>query len=550
MKFFKVLVNSLISGLFFSLLLSILVLNLNINLSFEILFFGQLTLFLAITYGLLISLFSLVLFFIIQFISGKNMRIAVVSPSFLAISFSLLILLFLVLFKTNQDYYLSFFSPEIRNLFNFQTIALIFISVIGLISFYGFHRYKKNAYFFWAYFSLLGALIFFIFYQRLHYPILSEPMKVANLEAKKIDKKITIIGLEGLSFDFLIPLINDGKLPNFSWFVENGAWGRLETLAPSEPLALNNSFNTGKLPAKHRQVSLFRYRLLNPNAEIEIFPHYTFFRQLTKTGLLQIMPNQSLHITKDIWGIFEGNNINFLKRDWPYQRSDVTPSEKTEKLFNSFFQELQYEKSNVFDKLKQAFFRDSEFEEMVTEEKNRAQPQIVYFLLNGLNIVETYFYKYSFPDLFGDIEQEVISKYGSVIEKYYQFYDQIIGKYLATMKEDELLIIYSSHGTEPLPLWKRFVERILGNPEVSAYHENAPEGVVFFYGKSIVKGKNIEGTSLIDIAPTLLYYLGLLVGKDMDGIVQSSIFVDEFTAENPVPYIFSYDEVTIKKKPK
>lgn len=529
------------------MLLSLLILDLNINLDFRIFFFGQVTLFLAITYGLLISLLCLVLFFIFQFISSKNIQIAVVSPSFLSISFSFLIALFLLLFKTNQDYYFSFFSPEIKSLLKIQTVILILLAVIGLIAFYVFHRYRKNIYFLWAYFVLLGALMIFIFYQRGNFPSLSKPVEVDNLEAKKIDKKVTIIGLEGLDFDFLIPLINIGKLPNFSWFVEKGTWGKLETLSPSEPLALNNSFNTGKLPGKHRQVSLYKYRFLNPNVEIEIFPHYTLFRQLTRTGLLQITPNQSEPITKDIWEIFASNNISYLKNDWPYQRSEVEPSEKTEKLFKSFFQELQYETSNIFNKLKQAFSRDYEYEEKVMEEKNQTQPQLVYFLLNGLNIVETYFYKYSFPDLFGDIAQEEINKYSSVIEKYYQFYDQIIGKYLASMKEDELLIIYSPHGIEPLPLWKRVVERILGNPEVSAYHENAPEGVVFFYGKSIVKGKNIEGTRLIDIAPTLLYYLGLLVGKDMDGIVQSSIFVDEFTAENPVPYIFSYDEVTIKK---
>lgn len=547
MKFLKVLINSLISGFFFSILLSLLILDLNINLNFRILFFGQVTLFLTITYGLLISLLCLVLFFIFQFISDKNIQLAVISPSFLSISFSLLIVLFLALFKTNQDYYFSFFGPEIKSLLKTQTVILILLAIIGLIAFYGFRRYKKNAYFFWTYFALLGALMIFIFYQRGNFPTLSQPVKVANLEAKKIDKRVTIIGLEGLDFDFLIPLINDGKLPNLTWFVEKGTWGKLETLSPSEPLALNNSFNTGKLPNKHRQISLYKYRLLNPNAEIEIFPHYTFFRQLTRTGLLRITPNQSESITKDIWEVFAGNKISYLKRDWPYQRGEVSPSEKTEKLFNSFFQELQYETSNIFSKLQQAFFRDYEYEEKVLEEKNKTQPQLVYFLLNGLNIVETYFYKYSFPDLFGDIDQKEINKYSSVIEKYYQFYDQIIGKYLASMKEDELLIIYSPHGIEPLPLWKRVVERILGNPEVSAYHENAPEGVIFFYGKSIVKGKNIEGTRLIDIAPTLLYYLGLLVGKDMDGIVQSSIFVDEFTAENPVPYIFSYDEVTIKK---
>ena len=170
---------------------------------------------------------------------------------------------------------------------------------------------------------------------------------------------------------------------------------------------------------------------------------------------------------------------------------------------------------------------------------------MLYFFLNGLNITEAYFYKYSFPELFGIMNQEEVNKYNSVIERYYQFYDQIISKYLASLKMgEEILVVYSPHGTEPLPLWKRFIEWMLGNPEISAYHENAPEGVVFFFGQEIVKGKNIEGMKLIDIVPTLLNYLGLPVGKDMDGIVNSSIFLNEY--KNPLLYISSYEDYDIK----
>jgi arylsulfatase A-like enzyme len=48
---------------------------------------------------------------------------------------------------------------------------------------------------------------------------------------------------------------------------------------------------------------------------------------------------------------------------------------------------------------------------------------------------------------------------------------------------------------------------------------------------------------LVDIVPTLLNYLGLPVGKDMDGIVNSSIFLNEY--KNPVLYISSYEDYDI-----
>ena len=63
----------------------------------------------------------------------------------------------------------------------------------------------------------------------------------------------------------------------------------------------------------------------------------------------------------------------------------------------------------------------------------------------------------------------------------------------------------------------------------------------------ILGDRKKEGVRLIDIAPTLLNFLGLPIGKDMDGIVYSSIFRDEFKLGNPVLYISSYEEHTIKQ---
>ncbi|MFC2169408.1 alkaline phosphatase family protein [Acidobacteriota bacterium] len=547
MKFFKALINSLISGFFFSGLLALLIYDLNINLPFDPAFFAQLTLFLAIIYGIFIALLLLMLFFIIQFFSSRSIKISLISPSFLTISFSFLLLLFLIIYSVNHEFFLSFFNSEIIGLLRIQSITLIVLALLSLLVFLGYHSYKKKA-LFWFYPLLLFVLLFFAVKQRINYPLPVKPEKAANYEATKINKKITIIGLEGLSFDFIIPLITEEKLPNFSWLMEEGSWGQLESFSPNEIFILNNSFNTGKLPAKHHQFSLFKYRLLNFTQEIEIVPRFIFFRQLMRLGLLRIFPNQSVPFTKDIWEIFEDNQTTYVKNDWPYFRNIKNPSQKIEPLFNLFYKDLKFETSDIFKIVKQAFYSDIELEDKSNQEKNRKQPQLFYVLLKGLNVAEALFYKFSFPDLFGDIDQEEINKFSSVIERYYQYYDQIIGKYLASLKEDELLIVYSPHGIEPLPLWKRFVEWILGNPEISAYHEYAPEGVVFFYGQDIVRGQNIEGMKLIDISPTILNYLGLPVGKDMDGIVQSSVFVEEFKVENPVLYISSYEEITIKPR--
>jgi predicted AlkP superfamily phosphohydrolase/phosphomutase len=193
-----------------------------------------------------------------------------------------------------------------------------------------------------------------------------------------------------------------------------------------------------------------------------------------------------------------------------------------------------------------SFLRDAAAEEYAGVERTAHQHQVLHLRLDGLNRVQAYFYKYSFPQQYGDITQDRIDRYGPVIERYYEYYDGLIGKFLTGLKDDEILVVYSPFGVEPLPLWKRFVERLLGDPEVSAYHELAPDGVVFFYGRGVRQTKSEELVRITDIAPTLLYFLGLPVGRDMDGIVRSSVFADDFRADNPIIYISSYEEFEIQ----
>jgi len=546
MKFLKVAINSLITGFFFSSLLSLLISDLNINLIFDLRFFGELILFLFITYGILISLLTFLLFFVTQFFSGKKLRIAIVSPSFLCISFSFALSLFFLIFRGNIKHFFTLFDLHTQKNLHLQSLLIPIEVLAGILFFYSFYRYRKKAIFFFIYFLLITGGLSLFFLQRFRSPSPPIPKKLAFIEAKNINKKMTIIGLEGLSFDFLIPLINEGKLPNFSWFMDNGSWGKLESFTPNESLPLLTSFNTGKLPAKHHRLSLYKYRLFGVSKSIEVTPRFIFFRQWSKTGLIRIIPQNPPLATVDIWKILKDNKISFLKKDWPYELTLINPLPKAEKMFDVFFQELKFAPPHLSTIVKQAFYHDFAYEDEINQERNKSHPQIIYFFLNGLNLVESFFYKYNFPDLFGNIDQEDINQYSSVIKKYYQYYDQIIGKYLASLKEDEILIVYSPHGIEALPLWKRFVEWLLGKSQISAYHEQAPEGVIFFYGREINRGKNIEGMKLIDIAPTLLNYLGLPVGKDMDGIVNSSIFVGEFKRENPVLYISSYEEISIK----
>ena len=83
------------------------------------------------------------------------------------------------------------------------------------------------------------------------------------------------------------------------------------------------------------------------------------------------------------------------------------------------------------------------------------------------------------------------------------------------------------------------VQRLVGNAEISGSHERAPDGFLLAYGAPVQPGR-LARSSILDVTPTLLYYFGLPVGRDMDGLARTEIFRPSFTSERPVSYIPSY----------
>jgi predicted AlkP superfamily pyrophosphatase or phosphodiesterase len=542
MKLLKVLVNSLLVGLVFCLLLAHLLAVLNINQRMSPGLIISLSLRLAAVYALAIALIMAAAYFLLRFFIGKRPWPGLISPSFLSLSLSLFLLLFLAIFWANTVHFRSFFDSAARNDLRTQAITVLVLALLGLATFFSLLPLKKKFPLFLIYIALLSAGTAFLLAQKWDLPRPRADSARMPLLGKKLEKKITMIGLEGLSFDLLDPLSAQGKLPNLTYLMENGCSARLVNFTPTEEVILRASLETGKFPARHRVLSQSRFRLGNLGQEFDVIPRFILFHQLAEIGYLQITPARPVVQAKDIWQILEENQIPCARADRPAEPESPQAAPKFEKLLSNVFNNPALPEDDYFQRAKNAFFRDCVREEQAAEEKARLQPQVFYLYLDGLNAVQTYFYKYSFPQQFGSIDQDSLSKYGPVIENYYGFYDGLIGKYLTGLKEDEILVVFSPHGTAPLPVWKRFVERLFGDRNVSAYHEPAPDGTALIYGKGIARQKDRGDIRIVDLAPTLLYYLGLPVGRDMDGIVKTSIFLPEFTADNPIIYISSYEE--------
>ena len=80
-----------------------------------------------------------------------------------------------------------------------------------------------------------------------------------------------------------------------------------------------------------------------------------------------------------------------------------------------------------------------------------------------------------------------------------------------------------------------------GDPAFSGTHERAPDGFLIAYGTAAQPGRRQRG-SIVDVTPTVLYFLGLAVARDMDGFARADLFTREFTAERPIVFIPSYSQ--------
>jgi len=62
------------------------------------------------------------------------------------------------------------------------------------------------------------------------------------------------------------------------------------------------------------------------------------------------------------------------------------------------------------------------------------------------------------------------------------------------------------------------------------------DGIFMAKGANIKRGEVIGGATIMDLAPTILYLVGLKVPDDMDGKVLTEIFYPEFLKNNPIEY--------------
>jgi hypothetical protein len=158
----------------------------------------------------------------------------------------------------------------------------------------------------------------------------------------------------------------------------------------------------------------------------------------------------------------------------------------------------------------------------------------------GLDVVGHAFTRYARPERFGDVTPEEVRRFGHLVERYAAFLGQWVAELEGGLRPGEVLFVVSGYGMVPAPWWRRLLALPGSAPAPSGAHDSAPDGVVFAAGDGIRRGAVLERGSILDVAPTLLYLMGLPVARDMDGRVWTEIIEEDFLRQHPVAFIPSY----------
>ncbi len=186
-----------------------------------------------------------------------------------------------------------------------------------------------------------------------------------------------------------------------------------------------------------------------------------------------------------------------------------------------------------------ALRRDRFYSRAMHDLSAEIKPRLTALRYDGLDTVGHYYLRYTQPRTFRDVPEEDRRRFSQVIDRYYAFIDGEVGAALDALAPGDLFMIVSGFGMQPLNPVKETIGRLLGDADFSGTHERAPDGFLIAYGAAAEPGRRQRG-SIVDVTPTVLYFLGLPVARDMDGFARADLFTRAFTAERPIVFIPSY----------
>ncbi|MEO7190422.1 MAG: alkaline phosphatase family protein [Vicinamibacterales bacterium] len=388
---------------------------------------------------------------------------------------------------------------------------------------------------------------------------------------------IRVLLLDGASLGFIRQRVAAAQLPSFGRLMDRGASIDLATVRPTEIDPVWAAAATGKLAQQNGIRSNASYRVSDQDDDaVDVLPDYCFCYALVTQGFVRAMEHSATSLrARTVWDILGDYGITSGIVNWPltyparaplgYILSDrfdeaassplrladaragdpTTAVDVARETFDDWQARPWYEVLTTFMRgevepidINRARW-DRAYSDTAAVLEQQFAPRLTVVRYEGLEAFGHTYLRQAKPELFGDPRSAAPQR--SVLDRYYGYLDAEVGRAARQLEPGDLLMVISGFGMEATPLPKRLLAQILGDRELTGTHESGPDGFVLAYGANVALGHFPRG-AVGDIAPTLLYYLGVPVGRDMDGSARTDLFQSTFAMEHPVKYVASHEK--------
>jgi predicted AlkP superfamily phosphohydrolase/phosphomutase len=393
---------------------------------------------------------------------------------------------------------------------------------------------------------------------------------------------VHMILLDGASIDYVRHRVAAGQLPNFGSIVDRGAIVPLATLRPTQPEPVWAAAATGKYPPKSgvRSSSLYRARQNDTDAA-NLLPDYMLSQALLDLGaVIQEDPGASTLRSRTLWDILADFQLSAGIVRWPltsparatrgfvisdrFEQTSSSPlrlSDSTNgapttaaEIARGAFDETQFTPwtavlpddtapTAASSTIARARW-DRSYNAALARLSEQFTVDLTAIRYTGIDVLSRPYFGYSEPGRLvspmRNVSPDEQARFGGALDRYYRWVDEQIGATIAQLRTGDLLLVVSGFGMDPVSLPHLLMNRLLRLPEDSGTHEDAPDGFLMAFGSNVVAGAFPRG-AIVDVAPTVLYYMGVPIGRDMDGFARSDIFQRTFTLGRPMTFISTHE---------
>ena len=362
-----------------------------------------------------------------------------------------------------------------------------------------------------------------------------------------------VVGLDSATLDALLPLAGQGRLPFLATVLQQGAYGRLESLVPAWREGVWITLATGKHPFKHGVTGgkVYDARWVQPSpspelpAELRLLPVGIRFRDWGTLGAEPRTPRAFPRQALALWEILPRLGMSAGAVGWPasWPASRETVFTVPEQLFGSgegpkLDPALKARLgANPPARLVNALKADAWRESLTLSLFDRNPGTgAVFVVLPGLREASRQAFGGFQAVQFEGEQTPAAREAAERLAAYYALLDSFLGELWLRVDGPRVLAVVSAYGTEsrqdPLQRERTAIEGSFGG---------GPDGVLLLYGEGIQPGALLTGARLVDVAPTLLYALGFPVAQDLDGQVLRAAFDKRFLARHPLTIVASYE---------